>query len=41
MTEPDGTGDFYSIALDQLEALAEKIGAPRSEGGAATLRPYG
>jgi hypothetical protein len=32
MTEPDGTGDFYSIALDQLEALAEKIGALRSEG---------
>jgi hypothetical protein len=39
MTEPDGTGDFYSIALDQLEALAQKIGELRSEGIFLLFRP--
>ena len=30
-TEPDGTGDIYSVVLDQIEALAEKIVALRTE----------
>lgn len=31
-TEPDGSGDFYSVKLDQIEALAKKVIGLKREG---------
>ena len=39
MTEADGTGDFYSVALEQIEALAMKIADLSTEGAYLTWDP--
>ena len=38
-TTADGTGDFYSVALPEIERLAERIGALNDEGPSLLFPP--
>lgn len=39
-TEPDGTGDFYTVTLEALETLARKISDLKMEGIELTFMPF-